>query len=143
MPLHKYKEVINNTPDEIKYFVEDSMHILDRIHELLDDKFEGKQKLLAEKLGKSEAEVSKMLSGVQNFTLKTLSKLRAAFGEPIIAVCTNNHEQAVFTPVKNAAWSGRKILSIKPNGRLAEENNTVSTYIPIETKPVKGENKLA
>lgn len=142
MALKNYHRVINETPDDIKYYVEDSMHILDRLHELLNEKFDGKQKLLAERLGKSEAEVSKMLNGVQNFTLKTLSKLRAAFGEPIIAVCTKQNEHATFTQVKVSPMSGCAHLFVKQNGKLIEENNNPTIYSPINIVPGKGENLL-
>lgn len=82
--MDKFKSIIKQTSPEVKEQVELSMDILDRIHELLDQKFEGKLKLLAKKMNKSEAEVSKWLSGVQNFTAKTLSKLEIAFDEPIL-----------------------------------------------------------
>ncbi len=86
----------------------------------MDKKFDGKQKLLAEKMGKSEAEVSKWLNGVQNFTMKTLSKLSAAFGEPVIAVCTHGDMHSTFTLVKTS-----KPVSVKwvvdKEGRIAEE----------------------
>ncbi len=88
MNLTKFKSIISETPDDLKEEVRLSMDILDRIHELLEKKFNGKQKLLADKLGKSEAEVSKWLNGVQNFTIKTIAKLEIAFGEQIIAVAT-------------------------------------------------------
>jgi ribosome-binding protein aMBF1 (putative translation factor) len=88
MKLKKFHTIIEHTPEEVKEEVNLSIDILERIHELLDEKFDGKQKLLADKLNKSESEISKWLSGVQNFTIKTLVKLEVAFGEPIIAVCT-------------------------------------------------------
>jgi antitoxin component HigA of HigAB toxin-antitoxin module len=74
------------TDKEIEIFVEHSMDILDRINYLLQEKFNGEQKLLAEKMGKSDSEISKILSGVQNFTLKTISKLESAFSESIIVI---------------------------------------------------------
>lgn len=92
MKLSKFKSIIRDTPDEIKEEVKIHMDILDRIHELLESKFNGKQKLLADKLGKTEAEVSKWLNGVQNFTIKTIIKLELAFGEQIIAVTTSKDE---------------------------------------------------
>ena len=36
-----------------------------------------KQKDLADKMGKSEAEVSKWLSGTHNFTLRSIAKIEA------------------------------------------------------------------
>lgn len=89
MKLDKFKSIIEQTSPEVTMHVKLSMDILDRIHELLEQKFEGKHKLLAEKMNKSEAEVSRWLSGVQHFTTRTLIKLEIAFGEPIIKVCTN------------------------------------------------------
>jgi transcriptional regulator with XRE-family HTH domain len=92
MKLKKFHTIIEHTPEDVKEEVTLSLDILERIHELLDEKFDGKQKLLADKLNKSEAEISKWLSGVQNFTIKTLVKLEVAFGEPIIAVCRKNEK---------------------------------------------------
>ncbi len=92
MKLKNYKERIDSSPEEIKREVKHNFDILDRIHQLLNEKFGGKQKLLAEKMGKSEAEVSKWINGNQNFTLRTISKLETAFQAPIIAVCSNSVE---------------------------------------------------
>jgi transcriptional regulator with XRE-family HTH domain len=111
MALKNFHKVIAETSEEVDDFVEQSMDILDRIHELLEEKFNGRQKLLAEKLGKSEAEVSKMLNGVQNFTLKTINKLERAFGAKIIAVCTNEL-MADFIPVKTGIQKGYRQITV-------------------------------
>jgi plasmid maintenance system antidote protein VapI len=73
-------------------YVEHSMSILERIHELLDEKFEGKQSELAKKLGKKESEISKWLNGVQNFTLFTISKLEEVFEDSIITVSSKENK---------------------------------------------------
>lgn len=86
----------------VNNYVEHSMNILDRIHELLDEKFDGKQKELAKKLGKTEAEISKWLNGVQNFTLFTIAKLEEAFDDVIIAVHTNDYS-AEYVQAKSCA----------------------------------------
>lgn len=44
------------------------------------------QKQLALKMDKRESEVSKWFSGNHNLTLKSLSKLEAALGEPLLIV---------------------------------------------------------
>lgn len=111
MALKNFHRIVAETPKEVDNFVEHSMDILDRIHELLDKKFDGRQKLLAEKMDKSEAEVSKMLSGVQNFTLKTISKLETAFGERIIGVCTNKPSQH-FAFVRTGPINGERQITI-------------------------------
>ena len=106
MKLKNFHKSIEETPPEVREYVKYSMDILDRVHELLNAKFDGKQKLLADKMGKTEAEVSKMLSGVQNFTLKTLMKLQVAFGEEIIVV-RSDEDSAVFEHVR--AHGGQEV----------------------------------
>jgi transcriptional regulator with XRE-family HTH domain len=120
MKLKKFHNILETTPKEITEEVNLSMDILERIHELLDEKFGGKQKLLAEKLNKSEAEVSKWLSGVQNFTTKTLIKLQVAFGEPIIAVCSKS-ENSTFAQVKTPYNTCHAKMLIDGTGKLEEE----------------------
>ncbi len=120
MKLKKFHTIIETTPKEISEGVNLSMDILERIHELLDEKFGGKQKLLAEKLNKSEAEVSKWLSGVQDFTTKTLIKLQVAFGEPIIAVCSKS-ENSTFVQVKIPYNTCHTKMLIDGKGKLEEE----------------------
>lgn len=133
MKLKKFHSILESTPEETKEAVSLSMDILERIHELLDEKFQGKQKLLAEKLGKSEAEVSKWLSGVQNFTIKTLTKLQVAFGEPIIAVCTESNDSTfVQAKIPYKTFHARMIVDGK--GEL-EEMKTL--YDDIKSSSVK------
>ena len=42
------------------------------------------QKTLAKKMGKSEAELSKWLSGAHNLTLKSIAKIQVAIGRDIV-----------------------------------------------------------
>ena len=62
-----------------------SFRIVDRIHEILEDKGM-KQKDLALKLGKSEAEISKWMRGTHNFTIDTLVSIEDALDAPVIQV---------------------------------------------------------
>lgn len=68
---------------ENKMFVQKNLEISDQISSLLNVKG-WTQKDLALRLGKSESEVSKLLSGLHNLTLKTIAKLEAQFGSDII-----------------------------------------------------------
>lgn len=63
-----------------------SFRIVDRIHEILQAKGM-KQKDLALKLGKSEAEISKWMRGTHNFTIDTLVSIEEALDAPIVQVC--------------------------------------------------------
>ncbi len=124
MKLKKFHSVLAETPAHITEHVKLSMDILDRINYLLDKKFDGKQKLLAEKMGKTEAEVSKWLNGVQNFTTKTLTKLSIAFDEPIVAVCTHEEdENSTFIQVKNYSNSSKVTWEVDKNGQLEQKTS--------------------
>lgn len=63
-----------------------SFRIVDRIHDILHEKGL-KQKDLALKLGKSEAEISKWMRGTHNFTIDTLVSIEVALDAPIVEVC--------------------------------------------------------
>lgn len=126
MALKNFHKIIAETPEDVGGFVERSMDILERIHELLEEKFDGRQKLLAEKLDKSEAEISKMLNGVQNFTLKTIAKLEWAFGAKIIAVCTNNSE-ADFIQVKTPPEKGYRRIILRGQNLVEERFDRVKS----------------
>lgn len=76
---------------EVRKSVELSFQIVDRIHEILNEKGL-RQKDLATMLGKKEAEVSKWMRGAHNFTIETLSTIEDALGEPILEVY---HEEAL------------------------------------------------
>ena len=54
-----------------------SFRIVDRIHDILEEKGL-KQKDLALRLGKSEAEISKWMRGTHNFTIDTLVSIENA-----------------------------------------------------------------
>lgn len=129
MKLKKYNTIIKDTPIAVRENIRFSMAILDRIHELLELKFGGKQKLLAERMGKSEAEISKLLSGVQNYTTKTLMKLQAAFGEPIIAVCTETGD-STFVEVKITHCVNHSKLEVSSEGSVEETVTSYENYKP-------------
>ena len=63
-----------------------SFRIVDRIHEILETKGL-KQKDLALRLGKSEAEISKWMRGTHNFTIDTLVSIEDALDAPIVQIC--------------------------------------------------------
>ncbi|MFT7381116.1 MAG: transcriptional regulator with XRE-family HTH domain [Roseivirga sp.] len=68
---------------EVKNFVDRSMEISDQIFTVLQKKGLT-QREFAKLLDKKESEVSKWLTGMHNFTLKSISKIEAALGEQII-----------------------------------------------------------
>ena len=73
------------TPEEVRIFVRQYTNIVVRINELMHQKGLT-QKELAERMNKRPSEISKWLKGNHNLTLKTIAKLEAELGAPIIEV---------------------------------------------------------
>ena len=79
---------------EIRKSVDLSFQIVDRIHQILEEKGL-RQKDLAELLGKSEAEISKWMRGTHNFTIDTLVSIETALNAPILLVFHQEDLQTV------------------------------------------------
>ncbi len=80
-----FQRIIENTPKDVDIFVDWYADLLVRINQLLRENNISKKEL-AEKLEKSPSEISKWLSGEHNFTLRSLAKLSAELGEPLMEV---------------------------------------------------------
>lgn len=84
------KQFISSIPRHSSIYVTTSMDILERIHEVMEEK-NISQKDLAAKMRVSEPYISKLIFGVQNYSIKTLARLEDALGEKIITVlCKRN-----------------------------------------------------
>lgn len=79
------QRILAETPEETKIFARMYADIVVRVNQLLKAKGFS-QKDLADKLEKRPSEVNKWLIGEHNFTLRSLAKLEAELGEPIINV---------------------------------------------------------
>ncbi|MCF8450205.1 MAG: helix-turn-helix domain-containing protein [Taibaiella sp.] len=78
-----FDEILNETPQDVKNFVDNALEIAHQISVLMERK--GLlQKDLANLLGKSEAEISRMLSGTHNLTIKSISKIEAVLDAKVI-----------------------------------------------------------
>ena len=78
-------EIRGSISPEMKLQMEMSVAIANRIYEILEIKGMT-QKDLAKRLGKTETEVSRWLSGTHNLTLSTICKISAALEEEIVSV---------------------------------------------------------
>lgn len=83
---------------EVRETVALSFSIVDRIHEILEEKGL-KQKDLALRLGKSEAEISKWMRGTHNFTIDTLVSIEDALDAPILKVIHQKRPAYEFEPM--------------------------------------------
>ena len=77
------KGIQKETPEEVRIFVRHYTDIVVRIQQLLRDKGLT-QKDLADRMNKKPSEINKWLKGNHNLTLKTVAKLEAELGEPLI-----------------------------------------------------------
>lgn len=77
------KKIQDETPEEVRIFVKQYTDIVVRINKILEAKGYT-QKDLALKMKKQPSEINKWLRGNHNLTLKTIAKLEAELGAPII-----------------------------------------------------------
>lgn len=94
--IPEVEQSVANMPEDSKIFVEKSLEIANYLMQVLQEK-NLKQKDLADRLGKSEAEVSKWLAGMHNFTLRSLSKLEAALEATVICTPRNLQKSVKVT----------------------------------------------
>lgn len=80
-----FENAINNVSPETEARIRLSVEIVERISQLMQQK-NMNQNDLARALGKTPSEISKWLSGTHNFTLKSIQKLEAFLGKPILKV---------------------------------------------------------
>lgn len=85
--LPEFAQVLAETPEETKRYVTKAMAIADEFHRLLDER-QLVQRVLAERLGISEAAVSKICSGRQNLSLKTIARMETVLHTDIITIAT-------------------------------------------------------
>jgi transcriptional regulator with XRE-family HTH domain len=77
--------LLKSTPKDVEIFVDLYADLLVRINQLLRENKISKKEL-AEKMDKKPSEISKWLCGEHNFTLRSLAKLSAELGEPLLEV---------------------------------------------------------
>lgn len=80
-----FKSKVEQVSPEIMSEVQLSAGIIARIDKILKEKHMT-QRDLAQKLGKNEAMVSRWTTGFPNFTLRTLTQISTALGEPLIKI---------------------------------------------------------
>lgn len=78
-----FNQKVASVSPEIMSEVQMSADIIARIDDILKKK-NMTQRDLAQRMGKSEAMVSRWITGFPNFTLRSLAQLSVALGEPLI-----------------------------------------------------------
>lgn len=83
--MELFNEAVSKVPDDLKKELSWSFAISNQIADALE-KQGMTQKMLAKKMGKSETEVSRWLSGTHNFILKTLARKSSVLHVNLIEV---------------------------------------------------------
>lgn len=98
------EEIRRNTPPEIKKQVDLQVMIANRIYDLLEEKGMT-QRDLAQKLGKTETEVSRWLCGTHNLTMATIAKIAVALDDDLLVATQSpkRRKMALKFPVVNKA----------------------------------------
>lgn len=104
-----------NVSPEAKASVDMSFAIVDRICDILEAKG-WKQKDLADKMGKTEAEISRWMRGTHNFTMDTLAAIQTALGERIIDIPSSSARQSISAATIMFLAPQETSYSDAPNG---------------------------
>lgn len=80
-----FTDALEGIPPDVRKQVDWSWSISDKIAGILSE-HKMSQKELAKRMHKTEAEVSRWLSGTHNFTLSTIAKISGVLGEDLIKV---------------------------------------------------------
>lgn len=80
-----FQRILDKTPEDVIIFTRMYGDLVIRINSLIKQKGYT-QKQLAEKLDKKPSEINKWLKGEHNFTLRSLAKLEAELGAPLLYV---------------------------------------------------------
>lgn len=80
-----FDECLATVQNDVKIELDMSFALADKIDMILREK-NISQKQLAEKIGETEAEVSRWLGGIHNFTLRTIAKISDTLGVKLLTI---------------------------------------------------------
>ena len=124
-----FENALAHVSPEIREEVRLNIDIANRISDLLKAKGMT-QRELAARLGKRESEVSRWMTGSHGFTTKTLAKIAAVLGEPIVEVNRRRESEyvmfssvsVVYTPCNDAVHDGPYTNMVNATSRYQPEN---------------------
>jgi transcriptional regulator with XRE-family HTH domain len=127
---------LNEIDADSRIFIDKSLAVAENIHLLLEKK--GMlQKELAATMGKTEAELSKLMSGMHNYTLRSIAKLESALGatllythEEVETLIGNLMGVHVFLFDKKEKW-----ISLNQHLAMYPASLINSTYIHNQPEP--------
>lgn len=116
-----FDRLLSKTPKRVENFVDTSFDIVDEIDLNLNKKGKSRSDL-AKMLDKNESEISKIMSGLHNLTIKTISKISTALDEKIIT--TPSKEKAKYEAEINSLLREIEELKLK-----VRENNQMKAHV--------------
>ncbi|HMW37258.1 MAG TPA: helix-turn-helix transcriptional regulator [bacterium] len=135
---NKFQELLKQVPDEVKLYVQMQGDIAIRVGEIIKEK-QWTQKSLAEKMGWNESQVTRLLAGHENLTLKTIAKLSVVLEENLI----QTQPRVVYIPLfpldtpANAALNLGALRAASSVGNFfPHSTNKVTSFIKTEAKAV-------
>lgn len=141
-----FEEALAQVTPENDAFVRMSIQTAKRIQELMDENGMS-QTDLANALGKSPSEISKWLSGLHNFTMKSLAKLEVVLGAPLMAAPPRFDEKAFDESIAVIAQEV-KLAMMKSQGGFLENPSeaqrplSVSKNISDGNPPIREARKV-
>lgn len=120
--MDAFDKIGERTPNYTKKYISRNLALVELIFNILDRK-RLTQKDLAMALGKSPSEVSRWMTGLHNFSFKTIAKIEEALGEELVFVKV----QSMHSTLKFAERETRE--AIFASARMASTNKSyVSLY---------------
>jgi len=114
------------SPNEEKY-IDQNLNITQQIYALMEVKG-WSQKDLAKVLKKSAAEVSKLLSGTHNFTLRSITRMEVALGADIITTpqrAAKDYKSIEYVKLEVRAMPNRKVSFYTYNDKVLTSQKVV------------------
>lgn len=121
-----FQQLIDETPVDVKIFVDKYEEISMRIYQLLASK-KMTQKDLAERLGKRPSEISKWLNDGHNLTLRTIAKIEAVLEADIINVPL---KQSFIMPKGNNTVYSKINFTVYKNNTPSTEDMEMTEFTP-------------
>lgn len=116
-----FQEILDSVPRKVRGEVDRSFDIAQRIDSLLQQKG-WSQTELAKRTGKKCSEISKWLSGTQNFTLRTIALIEDALDADLI--CVVGHPSITIAEKEDSSYSSiwKMFVPISKNSVLITES---------------------
>jgi len=122
-----FDRIAKRSNKESKAFVAKSLDVSEQVYKILEEKGMT-QKELASILNKTEAEISKWLSGLHNLTLKSIVKLELALDEDIILTSSRASEMYAEILMFNS-FSSNQFQSLEKKSSVIQKKEREGNII--------------